>query len=410
MEIRPIISALMRSKVTLILIGLQIALTLAIVCNALFIISQRLEKVSRPSGMNEADTFIVGSSGFGANFNVANAIAEDLVLLRGLPGVAAVAPVNSVPMSDGGWSEAVFLTTDQKTNTTGGAYYFVDDHGLDAYGLKLIGGRNFKPEEISARDHNSDGWTASLIITKALADKLYPGQDAIGKQLYLDQKKPPRTVIGVVERMQVPWPNGYVVNGDKNAVEYSILVPQLLTGGNGSKYLIRAEPGRRDELMKTAESKLADSNHSRIVRGIKSIESVRAAGYRSDRAMMIILGIVILSLLTITALGIVGMASFWVTQRTKQIGTRRALGATRGSILRYFLTENFLITSGGLILGAVLTYGFSFWLMTHYQAKLLPWHYVPVGFLCLWVLGQIAVLGPATRASRVSPAVATRSV
>jgi putative ABC transport system permease protein len=410
MEIRPIISALMRSKVALILIGLQIALTLAIVCNSLFIISQRLEKVSRPSGMNEADTFIVGSSGFGTNFNVTNAIAEDLALLRGLPGVAAVTPVNSVPMSDGGWSEAVFLTTDQKTNTTAGAYYFVDDHGLDAYGLKLIGGRNFKPEEISARDRNSDGWTASLIITKALADKLYPGQDAIGKQLYLDQKKPPRTVIGVVERMQVPWPNGFVVNGDQNAVEYSMLVPQLLTSGNGSKYLIRAEPGRRDELMKTAESKLADSNHSRIVRGIKSIESVRAAGYRSDRAMMIILGIVILSLLTITALGIVGMASFWVTQRTKQIGTRRALGATRGSILRYFLTENFLITSGGLILGAVLTYGFSFWLMTHYQAKLLPWHYVPVGFLCLWALGQLAVLGPATRASRVSPAVATRSV
>ncbi len=104
------------------------------------------------------------------------------------------------------------------------------------------------------------------------------------------------------------------------------------------------------------------------------------------------------------------MASFWVAQRTKQIGTRRALGATRTSILRYFLTENFLITSVGLMLGAILTYGFSFWLMTNYQAKLLPWHYVPIGFLCLWALGQLAVLGPATRASRVSPAVATRSV
>ena len=126
--------------------------------------------------------------------------------------------------------------------------------------------------------------------------------------------------------------------------------------------------------------------------------------------MMIILGAVIICLLTITALGIVGMASFWVAQRTKQIGTRRALGATRMSILRYFLTENFLITTAGLLVGAILTYVFSFWLMAHFEGKLLPWHYVPIGFLCLWVLGQIAVLGPATRASRVSPATATRSV
>jgi len=163
--------------------------------------------------------------------------------------------------------------------------------------------------------------------------------------------------------------------------------------------------------MKTVESKLIESNHNRIVRSLKSIEKIRAECYSEDRAMMIILGTVIFCLLTITALGIVGMASFWVTQRRKQIGTRRALGATRGSILRYFLTENFLITTGGLVLGAVLSYGFSFWLMAHVsEARLLPWGYLPVGFVVLWVLGQLAVLGPATRAARVSPAIATRSV
>ena len=163
--------------------------------------------------------------------------------------------------------------------------------------------------------------------------------------------------------------------------------------------------------MKTVEAKLADSNHGRIVRSLQSLESIRKDCYTEDRAMMIILGTVIFCLLSITALGIVGMASFWVTQRTKQIGTRRALGATRTSILRYFLTENFLITTGGLALGAFLSYAFSLWLMTQSQeAKLLPWHYVPIGCVCLWLLGQIAVLGPATRAARVPPAVATRSV
>jgi putative ABC transport system permease protein len=411
MEIRPIISALMRSKVALILIGLQIALTLAIVCNALFIINQRIETMNRPSGMNETDTFTIGSNGFGEGFNTKNAFVEDLALIRGLPGVRDATPTNTLPMTNGGWSEGLFMAPGQKVPTTVTAIYFMDEHGIDAFGTKLIAGRNFKAEEITVRDRGSVDWPPGIIITKALGDKLYPGEDAVGKSVYLDYAKPPQTILGIVDRLIVPWPEGFNYNGDHSVVENSVLVPQMTAYGNSTRYLIRAEPGRRDELMKTVEAKLAESNHSRIVRGIKSVAQIRAECYANDRAMMIILGTVIFCLLTITALGIVGMASFWVTQRTKQIGTRRALGATRASILRYFLAENFLITTGGLLLGAFLTYGLSLWLMTHAQeAKLLPWHYVPVGFVCLWALGQIAVLGPATRAARVPPAVATRSV
>jgi putative ABC transport system permease protein len=412
MEIRPIISALMRSKVALILIGLQIALTLAIVCNALFIISQRIETMGRPSGMNETDTFMITSIGFGSKFDTKNAFAQDLALIRGLPGIADASPMITVPMSNSGWSEAINMKPGQKVATTIAAVYFVDEHGIDSYGTHLVAGRNFKAEEITDRESGSVDWPPEIIITKAMADKLFPAQDPIGKQMFLSDpdKTKPQTVIGVVDRLIVPWPHGFSYNGDHNTVEYSILVPQRVAYGSRTAYLVRAEPGRRDELMKTVESKLIDSNHSRIVRSLHSIESIRADCYSEDRAMMIILGTVIFCLLSITALGIVGMASFWVTQRTKQIGTRRALGATRGAILRYFLTENFLITTGGLVLGAVLSYGLSLWLMAHVQdAKLLPWYYLPIGFVCLWLLGQVAVLGPATRASRVPPAVATRT-
>ncbi|MET0230608.1 MAG: ABC transporter permease, partial [Rhodanobacteraceae bacterium] len=68
------------------------------------------------------------------------------------------------------------------------------------------------------------------------------------------------------------------------------------------------------------------------------------------------------------------------------------------------------ITTMGLIGGGILAYGFSLYLMKTYQSPRLPWFYVPVGFICLWILGQLAVLGPALRASRVPPAIATRSV
>ncbi|HEX5340506.1 MAG TPA: FtsX-like permease family protein, partial [Gammaproteobacteria bacterium] len=108
--------------------------------------------------------------------------------------------------------------------------------------------------------------------------------------------------------------------------------------------------------------------------------------------------------------GIVGLASFWVAQRQRTIGVRRALGATRGNILRYFQTENFLLATIGIGIGMLLAYGINLLLMQHYELPRLPWTYLPVGAVALWLIGQLAVLGPALRASHVPPVVATRSV
>ncbi|MEO5558711.1 MAG: FtsX-like permease family protein [Dokdonella sp.] len=403
MEIRPILSALMRSKVSMILIGLQVALTLAIVCNALFIIGQRLDNMNRPSGMNEADTFWFGSTGFGEGYNAAATEKADLALLRQLPGVAAATSTNSVPMSDGGWGTGVNLQPQQKTSTAETTLYLVDSEAMNAFGTKLIAGRAFKPEEIVSANFGDNVQPPSIIVSKALADKLFPNGDALGKQVYMDKDPPASTIVGIVERAQAPW----VTSQD---IENSIFAPVSMPYGNSTRYLVRAQPGQRDEVIKMVEQKLTEANPGRIIGKIRTIEQTRRDAYAGDRAMAIILSVVIFALLCITALGIVGMASFWVAQRTRQIGTRRALGATKADILRYFQTENFIITTMGLIAGGVLAYAFSLWLMQNYQSPRLPWYYVPIGFVCLWVLGQLAVLGPALRASRVPPAVATRSV
>ncbi|MGB0132610.1 ABC transporter permease [Dokdonella sp.] len=403
MEIRPILSALMRSKVSMILIGVQVAMTLAIVCNALFIIGQRLDHMSRPSGMNETDTFFLGSSGFGQGFDAQATIREDLALLQQMPGVASASTANSVPMSDGGWGEGLSLEPQQKTSTTSTAVYLVSEKGLDAFGVNLIAGRDFKPEEITDLNAGDTLRPPVIIVTQAVADKMFPDGGALGKQIYFSDEGPTSTIIGIVERLQQPW-----MSSDN--VENSTFVPGNMPYGNSSGYLVRTEPGRRDEVISQVEQKLSESNSSRIISRIRTMEETRKQAYAGDRAMAIILSAVIVALLAVTALGIVGMASFWVAQRTRQIGTRRALGASRTDILRYFQTENFIITTLGLVVGAVLAYAFSLWMMQNYQSPRLPWYYVPIGFVCLWVLGQLAVLGPAIRASRVPPAVATRSV
>jgi putative ABC transport system permease protein len=120
--------------------------------------------------------------------------------------------------------------------------------------------------------------------------------------------------------------------------------------------------------------------------------------------------IVISLLIGLTALVIVGLSSFHVTQRTKQIGTRRALGATRTDIIREFMLENWLITTAGAVVGAILTVVVAYWLEVSFELPRLDWRLLPAGIGILWVLSSLAVIEPARRAASVPPAVATRSI
>lgn len=406
MEIRPIYSALMRNKPGLVLIVLQVAITLAVVCNSLFIILERHERVGRPSGMNEVDTFAIGSLGFASNFDVKATIRDDLELIRSLPGVLGATTINSLPMSGGGWGASFDTQPVDRTGTRRGqssALYFVDEGGLDTFGVKLIEGRNFRPEDVTDNTDSSGILSQSIIISSALAKALYPDESAIGKQVFgLANDNDAVTVVGVVERLQQPWSRA-------RFVEQSTFVPAYNLGGPQSGYLVRTEPGQRDQVMAQVEEKLQASNTGRLIRDRRTVQDVRAESYQFDNAMMTILMAVMGGMVVITGLGIVGLASFWVTRRIKQIGTRRALGARKFNILRYFQTENGIMVTMGVVLGALLTYGFNLWLMREYNAERLPWFYLPIGALTVIVLGQIAVFGPASRAAKVSPAVATRS-
>ncbi|BDU18196.1 ABC transporter permease [Lysobacter auxotrophicus] len=411
MEFRPILNALMRNKTGLLLIALQVAITLAIVCNSVFIILQRIEKVNRPSGMDEKALFTITSLGFAQDFDLRGSLRQDLEALRSIPGVIDATTINSVPLSNGGWSEGIStlpesVPEDQRKNTPT-AIYILDDHGVNTLGAHLVAGRNFTADDVSYRSRDDKGTPNSVIVTQALADQLYPDGNALGKPVYsgLGGKGSSSTIVGVLERLQAPW-----VGWDK--VEHAMLVPQYQIGefDSSARYLVRTEASRRDEIMKEAERKLGEINTGRIVRGLRSVEEVRGDSYRQDRAMTVVLTTVIFSLLAVTGLGIVGMVSFWVTRRVKQIGTRRALGARRFDIRRYFMVENVIVVGVGIVIGLLLTYGFNLWLMKHYELPRLAWYYAPLGALTVLMLGQLAVFGPATRASRVSPAVATRTV
>jgi putative ABC transport system permease protein len=281
---------------------------------------------------------------------------------------------------------------------------------LPTLGVKLIAGRAFQPDEYVGVDavvaalHGGDlkGLPQTVIISKAVAERLWPGQSALGKTIYFGNDIPFR-VVGVLDRLTR---SGQLYLG----AGYSMMLPVSINLNFGGGYVLRCAPQERERVLKAAVAKLKQIDPRRVVLQADTYDQLRHEFFANDRAMAGILVGVILALLIVTALGIVGLTSFWVAQRRRMIGVRRALGATRRDILRYFQTENFLLATVGIALGMVLAYGINLFLMLHYELPRLPAIYFPVGAIALWVIGQLAVLAPALRAAAVPPVVATRSV
>ena len=130
MEVNVILKSLRRNKIGAIVIGVQIAVTLAILCNALFIIQQRLQAGRRPSGVDEADVFYLRNQWVGNPQDVQARLRADLNALRGLGGVVDAYSSNSVPLSNGGDSEGLGRDPDKVEDTVMTAMYYGDEHTL----------------------------------------------------------------------------------------------------------------------------------------------------------------------------------------------------------------------------------------------------------------------------------------
>jgi len=411
MDIKPIISALQRHKAGTILIVLQIALTLAIVCNALSIIRSNMERMARPTGLVEENLLTVMNSWVGSTDGkvLTPLIRTDLETLRSLPGVEDATVMNSFPLRGGGWSSGVRLDSSKEHWLFVAGMYAADDHALTTLGVHLVAGRNFRPEEVvDGSDFNTLVMPPVAIVTKAMADRLFPDGSALGKTMYLTMSNdaPPTTIIGIIDRLYVPWSSAFA---DTWAEDVAI-VPARLTNRYGD-YLIRTRPGMLDRMVSQAPAALVKAHRERVLPphgGVRTFDQVRDDAYRTDRGMAVIMGVVSLALLLITGAGIVGLTSFWVGQRRAQIGVRRALGATRRDILLYFLTENFLITLAGVAIGIALCGVLNIWMAVNFEVSHVPLAYVGAGIVLLLALGQAATLNPAMRAMRVSPVEATR--
>jgi putative ABC transport system permease protein len=394
------------------LIAAQIALTFAIIANAMFVIQQRLAESNRQTGVVDSELFAIGMQSAPGENNEFAQQQLDLQTLRSLPGVTAAAWINQMPLGQSGSNSGVFTERGQKEAVAVPATYNISDAIVPTLGVRLIEGRDFQTSDFITADPRTLREQPSfngVIVSKALAKALYPdAASVIGKPLYWGSpESPPIPIIGVIDTLVTPW-GSTDWGGDSNEGTHTFILP-MRKHQPYNQYVVRTKTENRAQVMKDAEKALLANTAGRMVADMRDMDQMRTDRYRSENSMVVLLAAVVILLLATTAAGIIGMVSLWVNQRRKQIGVRRALGATRFEILRHFLTENFLITSMGVVAGALLSIGLNYVLVEKMDMLRLPALYIVIGAVLLWGLGLLAVYGPARRASLITPAIATRS-
>jgi putative ABC transport system permease protein len=402
-EFRPIISALSRNKTSSVLVIVQIAVTLAIVVNSMFIVKQRIDKTNRPTGIDVDNIIVAELRGVDDDYDAVAGIRRDLDAIRSMSGVRSATITNYVPLAGSGSRTGLRTVADETAASVNANTFIMPEKGLASLGTSLVEGRNFFAEEIEYYIPGKTEWAtpAGILVTKALADKLYPDGDALGKPVYWTSLEP-STIIGIIGHMQGSWV-------DWDGVAQVVIQPGF-PAYKSNRYIIRTQPGEVDALLPLVEEKLAELDSNRVIKYVRSHRDIVDESYQVDMLMVRILSTVIVILVGLTTLVILGLVSYLVVQRTRQIGTRRALGATRIDILRYFLTENWIITTAGALLGSLLTVAISYAMETSFELPRLDMRYLLVSILVLWCISQFAAWFPARRAATVSPAIATRSV
>ncbi len=410
LPLRPIVSALRRRPLMPWLVAVQVAVAVAILANAVFLLQRQVTPLLADDGIARDRLLLVDQMVARQGSWTAAQIDAVTALIDGIPGVEAAAPALGLPMKQS-------MTFTLSLRGPGGqsvvASGFAGEGLREALGLDLVQGRDFELGEGFRVDLASGGVDVPagtpVILTEALARLWFPDGDALGGRLEQTDGGRHLVVVGVVRRLL-----RYQLDElDDGRAQYSILLPAQIVSVPVLNYAVRVDPQRRDAVADALPGMLENEYGALMLAGVPvrvdSYEALRDAAFRSRRAAAWLFGTVIAVILAVTGIGIGGLSAYWVETRLRLIGIRRALGASRADIIGHCLAENAVVVGMGLVPGLVAAYAINQWLMQAHAMARLPLAYLPLAALLLWLLGLYAASGPARRAARVPPAIATRS-
>ena len=422
MEYGPIWRALSRNKLRFGLVAGQVAMTLAIVANCVTLIVQAREKMSERTGLDEerlvAGVLSVPKTKFRDTMQRELWFQENLYELRTIPGIQSITASGRWLWSGGPFYQVKLPNSSGDYVSTG--LWVADEFFPDTVGAVIDEGRWFTREEAQKntrywydlegkRERLADGKMREVVmcdavITRALGRRLFGEGPLVGK-LFEDRDGDIGRVIGVIRHLHMPeW-------AQRQAEDYMVFAPG---SGNhnytwGAQFLVRTESGKTNEVAQRINDHL-QSRYELSQTPAHPITTVREAYFGPQRMIFALMGLLVILLLFVASASIAGLSSFSVTERTRQIGVRRALGATTTDILHYFLTETGITTILGIAVGAGLAALLNIGLLKFYDGAKLSPTILGACALLLFLVAVGAAFPPARRASRISPAIATRNV
>src|SRR5579863_5308276 len=328
--------------------------------------------------------------------------------LMAVPGVKSISlSWGAVPLSsddeDLFWIEGKPkpLTDDEKSWSIS---YVVEEDYLQVMGIPLQRGRFFTAQDNGNASH-------VVVVDDVFAKKYFPDADPIGQHIILDNKGGRAEIIGIVSHAK-QWG---LDSDDKETLRAELYFPfmqlpdqAMQLSGSGTGVMVRYEPGATtigDSLRLAVKGISAEHVMSKA----QTMDEIISDSLAAQRFSMAVFGIFALLALTLATVGIYGVISYVVQQRTQEIGVRVALGAKRTDVLRLVLGDGMKMVGVGVAIGLMAAFG-----LTRLMASLLYGVSAtdPLTFAAVAVLLALVALAacyiPARRAMRVDPMVALR--
>ena len=338
--------------------------------------------------------------------NALRDLHDRLSAINGVQTLSLMA--GSLPES-GDDSELLFWRDGQPKPATDNAmnaalFYLVEPEYLKAMGIPLDRGRF-----LTAQD--SEHAPFVVVIDESLAQKYFPNEDPIGKRLNIDLVNYHSEIVGVVKHVR-----HWGLDADiTNPIQAQFYLPFVQLPDQFMPFIVKGvtvvmrTQGSPEALAGAVRQTVAQANSEHVVYDVESMDSIVSDSLADRRFSMALLGVFAALALLLSSVGIYGVISYVVGERTHEIGIRMALGAQQRDILRQMLHQGIRMASPGVALGLAAAL-----LLTRLMAKMLygvsavdPLTFVGVAAL-LSLVALAACYVPARRATRVDPMVALR--
>jgi putative ABC transport system permease protein len=313
---------------------------------------------------------------------------EDLARVRALPGVAAASQV-SVTILDDRWSYPSLFSGAGKREQIGWPVY-TDPDIVATMGLRFLAGGLPAPG------------TRDVIATKELAEQLFGGVTAAMGQTFTSAETGPLRVSGVVGdvRMRIPF---------MPSTTCAALIMAKGPSGHEGRMLVRASHGERESVLARLPGALGDGVGGRWVEAVP-LDTDETNHHRIGHGLGGLLSFFGGLISVIALLGSLAATSFLAAQRRRQIGIRRALGATKGDIVGYFLVENAVTMALGSAIGLGGAALLFLMMKRFFMGLSVDVTVIGLALVLFWAATLAATLDPALRAARVPPSVASRDL